>query len=54
MAMEPPDRRPLRVFYSYAHADERHRQRLEQHLSMLKHQGVITMKRDNPCTLPNS
>src|SRR5437016_12955908 len=29
------------VFYSYAHADERLRQQLETHLSLLRQQGII-------------
>lgn len=33
--------RPLTVFYSYAHKDEKLRDRLEKHLSILKREGVI-------------
>ncbi|WP_179137297.1 toll/interleukin-1 receptor domain-containing protein, partial [Candidatus Entotheonella palauensis] len=32
---------PVRVFYSYAHADEALRDELEQHLSLLMRQGLI-------------
>src|SRR6266568_6822785 len=32
---------PLEVFYSYAHKDERLRQKLETHLSTLQQQGLI-------------
>lgn len=31
----------LRVFYSYSHRDEKYRKKLEAHLSLLQHQGVI-------------
>ena len=34
--------RPIEVFYSYSHRDERLRDRLEEHLSILKNNGVIT------------
>lgn len=33
---------PVEIFYSYAHEDEALRQELENHLSLLKRQGVIT------------
>ncbi len=33
---------PIKLFYSYAHRDERLRKRLETHLSALRQQGVIT------------
>ncbi len=33
--------RPCRVFVSYAHPDERHRKRLEKHLSALRRDGLI-------------
>ena len=31
----------IRVFYSYAHADESYRSKLEKHLKLLQRQGVI-------------
>ena len=34
-------RRPVRVFISYTHADEAHRQRLEVHLAPLRREGLI-------------
>lgn len=37
---DPPQ--PIKLFYSYAHRDERLRKRLETHLSALRQQGVIT------------
>lgn len=44
MSMEPePD---VEVFYSYSHRDEELREELERHLSILKHQGVITAWHD--------
>jgi hypothetical protein len=33
---------PLEVFYSYADADERFLHKMEKHLSLLKHEGLIT------------
>jgi hypothetical protein len=36
-----PDSKPLILFYSYAHEDERHLKRLIKHLSPLKHEGLI-------------
>lgn len=33
---------PIRVFYSYAHEDEKYRKRLDKQLSSLKKQGLIT------------
>lgn len=33
--------KPLMIFYSYAHADETHREELEKHLSILRRQGII-------------
>ena len=32
---------PITVFYSYAHADEKLRDELAKHLSLLKNQGYI-------------
>jgi hypothetical protein len=40
----------LEVFYSYAHADEPLRNELEQHLSLLRRQGVIAGWRDRRIT----
>ncbi|MCK7480157.1 MAG: toll/interleukin-1 receptor domain-containing protein [Candidatus Moduliflexus flocculans] len=37
----PSDDRPITVFYSYAHADEKLRDELAKHLSLLKNQGYI-------------
>ena len=36
------EKEAVRVFYSYSHKDEIHRQRLETHLSLLRRQGLIT------------
>ena len=36
------ERKPIAVFFSYAHEDERLRDQLEKHLSILKRQGVIS------------
>jgi hypothetical protein len=41
MTPEPTDRAPLALFYSYSHKDERHRDALAAHLSLLKHQNII-------------
>ena len=38
--------RPIEIFYSYAHADERLRNLLEQHLSSLRREGLITSWHD--------
>jgi hypothetical protein len=35
------DRPPIRVFFSYSHADDRHRLRLEKTLKLLERQGLI-------------
>jgi class 3 adenylate cyclase len=44
MSMKPkPD---VEVFYSYSHRDEALRDELERHLSILRHQGVITAWHD--------
>lgn len=37
---------PVELFFSYAHEDENLRNELEKHLSILKHQGVITSWHD--------
>ena len=41
---------PLRVFYSYAHEDERLRQKLETHLSGLERRGMIQEWHDHKIT----
>ena len=33
---------PIRVFYSYSHKDEKLRDQLQDHLSLLRRQGVIS------------
>src|ERR1700726_4202348 len=33
---------PITLFYAYAHKDEQLRRKLEQHLSLLRQQGLIT------------
>src|SRR5947209_17003930 len=43
---EMPMAAPLEVFYSYAHKDERLRQKLETHLSNLKQRGFISAWHD--------
>jgi hypothetical protein len=35
------DAEPIRIFYSYSHKDERHRERLETQLRLLRREGVI-------------
>lgn len=37
----PPPPRALELFFSYAHEDERYRERLERHLSTLRNEGLI-------------
>jgi hypothetical protein len=32
---------PMEVFFSYAHEDEKHRDKLANHLANLQHQGII-------------
>lgn len=32
---------PVTIFYSYAHEDERYRKKLENHLSLMRQQGMI-------------
>jgi len=41
---------PLKVFLSYAHADEAHRQTLAKHLSALEDEGLITVWHDRKIT----
>lgn len=40
--MRQHTRKPIEVFCTYAHTDERLRKRLETHLSMMRRQGIIT------------
>jgi len=37
---------PISIFYSYSHKDERLREKLEEHLALLKRQGVISVWHD--------
>lgn len=37
----PPVKKPITVFYSYAHEDEKLRDELAKHLSLLKREGII-------------
>jgi hypothetical protein len=39
--IEPQPKKPVEVFFSYSHRDEKLRDQLEKHLSLLKHQGLI-------------
>jgi hypothetical protein len=41
---------PLKVFISYAHADEAHRKTLAKHLSALEDEGLITVWHDRKIT----
>ncbi|MBZ5618913.1 MAG: toll/interleukin-1 receptor domain-containing protein [Acidobacteriia bacterium] len=45
MPIAPPQR-PVKLFYSYSHADEDSRDRLEDHLATLKREGSITSWHD--------
>jgi predicted alpha/beta hydrolase family esterase len=40
--MPVPSSKPIEVFFSFAHQDEKLRDELEKHLSILKRQGIIT------------
>src|SRR5438309_1144978 len=42
----PKRKKPIEIFYSYAHEDEKWRQELEKHLSLLKSQRLITGWKD--------
>ena len=42
----PDSSTPVEVFYSYAHKDERFRNKLETHLSLLHRQKLITIWHD--------
>lgn len=37
---------PATIFISYSHADEKHREQLEKHLSPLRHQGLVDVWHD--------
>ena len=41
MASIPQPAKALKLFYSYAHKDERWRKRIETHLSTLRRHGII-------------
>ncbi len=41
MSAPSPARKPVRLFYSYSHKDEKLRQNLDEHLSNLQRQGLI-------------
>ncbi|MEE8304072.1 MAG: toll/interleukin-1 receptor domain-containing protein, partial [Candidatus Tectomicrobia bacterium] len=41
---------PVQVFYSYAHADEAHRDALREHLALLRRQGLIAEWYDRDIT----
>ena len=41
---------PLKVFISYAHADEAHRKTLAKHLSALEDEGLIAVWHDRKIT----
>lgn len=45
-----PKRGPLKVFYSYSHKDERHRERLEVYLSTLRRENLISEWHDRKIT----
>jgi tetratricopeptide (TPR) repeat protein len=50
MASIPEPNKALKLFYSYAHKDERWRKRIETHLSMLQRQGYIASWHDRNIT----
>src|SRR5947209_8364897 len=50
MASIPQFTKALKLFYSYAHKDERWRKRIETHLSMLQRQGYIASWHDRNIT----
>ncbi|MBN1966544.1 MAG: TIR domain-containing protein, partial [Anaerolineae bacterium] len=41
MSDQAPGKKPVKLFYSYSHRDERLRDRLAVHLAILKRQGII-------------
>ena len=43
--------RPIKVFYSYSHADESHREALEKHLATIRRTGLVTEWHDR-CIQP--
>jgi DNA-binding response OmpR family regulator len=47
---EPAESRALKVFFSYSHKDERLRDRLDAHLSTLRHMGIIHSWHDRKIT----
>lgn len=42
--------RAVTLFYSYSHKDEKHRERLETHLSLLKREGILKEWHDRKIT----
>lgn len=50
MSAIPQPTKALKLFYSYAHKDERWRKRIETHLSMLQRQGYIASWHDQNIT----
>ncbi len=50
MASPSSEQRPLRLFLSYSHADEKLRRRLDVHLAALKNEGRVTAWHDREIT----
>ncbi|MBE2234262.1 MAG: CHAT domain-containing protein [Anaerolinea sp.] len=48
--LHPKERTPVSVFYSYSHRDEKLRDRLAAHLSLLKREGAISEWHDRKIT----
>jgi DNA-binding response OmpR family regulator len=48
--IEAPESRALKVFFSYSHKDEKLRDRLDAHLSTLRHMGIIHSWHDRKIT----
>ena len=48
--VKEPDHRPVRLFYSYSHRDEKFRERLEVHLAALRRQELIAEWHDHRIT----
>src|SRR6266849_10426858 len=46
MSLTPKPTKALEVFFSYAHKDQRLRDQLETHLSLLKREGLISSWHD--------
>jgi hypothetical protein len=42
MTLPSPPARPVTLFYSYSHKDEKLREKLEEHLSLLNRQGLLS------------